>query len=494
MRVYLIWFVVVFMSFFAWRDWYKGVAGLTVLMAIVERPDFPKAVAGISGFNPWNMLFLVVLASWFFNKAKEVDIVNLPKNVRFYLAWYFVVVVISVIRELGDYGAINEYFELLNQTARVSVANLLVDDLFNTLKYAIPGVLLYWGCASRDRFVFAVGSVMLMNLLLALQVIQWMPLGGLIDGDQLEKRAIRVLDRQIGYFRVDLSTLLAGAAWAVYAFREVLKSAFHRALMLGASGAIVLGMALTGGRAGMGAWAATACVLAFYRWRGFLLLVPLVILAIMLAAPAVIERMGQGITESSSKDSRNIDGGSAAGKEGAVDVYTITAGRTSIWPYVVAEIEKSPWVGHGRRAMLRTGVGAFLSVNYAETFPHPHNAYLELLLDNGWIMATPIFIFYLVLLVYSLSLFRDSENKIYIVAGAIGFSFIFTQLLGSVGAQSFYPRTGTFSMWCAMGLMLRVYVERERLRAYSRKSKIPREELTLWEIPREETKKKPWQR
>ena len=38
-------------------------------------------------------------------------------------------------------------------------------------------------------------------------------------------------------------------------------------------------------------------------------------------------------------------------------------------------------------------------------------------------------------------------------------------MIAAMGSQTFYPREGAVGMWAAMGLLLRVYVERSRSRA-----------------------------
>ena len=36
-------------GFNAFRDWYKSLCGLILLMAIIEHPDVPKAMLGVVG-------------------------------------------------------------------------------------------------------------------------------------------------------------------------------------------------------------------------------------------------------------------------------------------------------------------------------------------------------------------------------------------------------------------------------------------------------------
>lgn len=145
--------------------------------------------------------------------------------------------------------------------------------------------------------------------------------------------------------------------------------------------------------------------------------------------------------------------------EGA-DTYTITAGRNLIWPYVIARIADRPWIGYGRLAMVRTGLAHFLSTELDEGFSHPHNAYLEMLFDNGLLGFVLVMPFYGLLLWRSFVLFRDSRSPVFVAVGGASSAMILGLLIASLASQTFYPREGWMGMWCLMFLMLRVWVQR----------------------------------
>lgn len=68
-RTTLLWMLVAFLAAYSWRDWYKALCGLILLMAVVEHPDFPKTVMGVQGINPWNILLFVVFFAWLDRKS-----------------------------------------------------------------------------------------------------------------------------------------------------------------------------------------------------------------------------------------------------------------------------------------------------------------------------------------------------------------------------------------------------------------------------------------
>jgi O-antigen ligase len=180
--------------------------------------------------------------------------------------------------------------------------------------------------------------------------------------------------------------------------------------------------------------------------------------AVLLLVPGAAERLTQGFTpETHDLRSAKIESGG-----GNVDEYTVTAGRNVAWPLVIAKIREEPLFGYGKMAMQRTGIAMFLYKEYGEIFPHPHNAYLEMLLDNGIVGFVLVMPFYAMALGRSMSLLRDRRSLVFVAVGGASTALLTALLVASVGSQTFYPREGALGMWCAIGLMLRVFVERRR--------------------------------
>jgi hypothetical protein len=86
-----------------------------------------------------------------------------------------------------------------------------------------------------------------------------------------------------------------------------------------------------------------------------------------------------------------------------------------------------------------------------------------MLLDNGLVGLAVTLALFAYILAHSLSLTRDARSPVFVAIGAVTSALVIAQLAGSITGQSFYPREGTLGMWCAIGLMLRVSVERARL-------------------------------
>lgn len=451
-RLSALWIYVIGFSIYASKDWYKSLCALILLTAVVEHPDMPKSLFGIQGLSPWNILLAAVLVGWFNARRQEGLRWDLQPKIAAMLLLYLAVVVIGFGRMMVD-------AELLYER-EFSKASLISEFFINTIKWVIPGLLLYDGCRSRQRFFMGITSVLGVYFLLAVQVIKWMPFTSALSGGSLSARSLKVLLNEVGYHRVNISAMLAGASWGIFAARPLGTTPRLRAAILLAACAAMYAQALTAGRAGYVTWAAVGVILCTLKWRKYLVVFPIAAITVLTLVPGVAERMLEGFTPESWDPNRHAIG--QVGGEAGVDVYTVTAGRMLIWPYVIEKIGEAPLVGYGRQAMVRTGLVDFLYKNLGEEFAHPHNAYLELLFDNGLVGFAIVVPFYLLIVWRSFSLFLDSRNPIFYAMGGATAAFVLALLVAAMGSQTFYPREGWMGMWCLFGLMLRVHADRAR--------------------------------
>jgi O-antigen ligase len=425
-------------ALYASKDWFKSLCALILLLAVIEHPDMPKSILGIQGLNPWNLLLLFVVVGWLRARKQEGLTWDLPRGLRVWLLMYLGVVLVGWVRMVANPSHLNE-----------SLGGMISEHLINTVKWIIPGIMLYDGARNRERFRLGVVCVIAVYFLLSVQVIRWMPLRSAASGEALSERSVKILVNEVGYHRVNMSAMLAGASWAILAARPLADTSNQRMILLGASAIAVFGQALTAGRAGYVTWIAVGFILSLLRWRRYLFLAPVLVVGVLTLAPGVAERMLEGFTRTEDGEVR----------EGGADVYTITAGRSLAWPLVIDKIKERPILGYGREAMTRTGISAYLA-QFGEGFSHPHNAYLETLLDNGLVGFLVIVPFHVLLLWRSIALFRDSRSPVFVAIGGVASAFLLALMIAAMGSQTFYPREGWAGMWCALFLMLRVYEDR----------------------------------
>jgi O-antigen ligase len=439
MRVYLMYFMALGLSAYAWRDWFPAVGGLVFMMAFLDNPDMPREMFGVPGLNLWNFLFFFAVPAWLSGRRREGLRWDLPTPALALLGAYVLVIVVAFLRLVLDPGPIT-----------LGPGEIVREYLLNPLKYLVPAVMVFDGVRSRSRLVGTVVSILAVYVLLAVLVVKWVPLSEAVSGGELGSRALRRLDREIGFFRTGLSVMLAGASWSLICARSLIGPRLRSLLLVGLATFVVFAQALTGGRGGYLAWACVGLVLGLLRWRIYLLLAPIVVSIVLALAPGVRGRALEGLSGEEEND------------PGTVNTEVLSAGRLAVWPYMLAKVGDSPLVGFGRLGYQRSGLYAFLTAEVDATFPHPHNAYLEWLLDNGWLGLALVVVLYGAVVVMSLRLFTDSRHPFYVAAGGMAFALAFSQLVGGMTGRSFYPNEETVGMWASVGLMLRVWVERSR--------------------------------
>ena len=457
-RLIALYIFVAGLSIYAWKDWFKSLCGLILLMGIFEHEDMPKTLFGIQGLNPWNVLFLVIALAWVASRRREELIWDAPRHISVLLLMYLVVILIGVFRAIFDRSYIEDY----------PLKHLISEELINTLKWALPALLLFDGCRTRRRVIMALVCLLALYLIVSIQVVRFQPLSAAFGDSQALSRTRVRLGRYIGYSACDISTMLAGASWAFLAVLPLIRQRKYRVMGLISAGVVTYAQALTGGRAGFLAWGATGLILCLLRWRKYLILAPVVIVLLPIVFPAATMRMFSGFRQTDVTGQSTVDG------------YTVTSGRTLVWPQVIELISESSLVGYGRLGMQRTGLTQKL-LEEDLGFPHPHNVYLETLLDNGIIGSLPIVLFWGILIVRSAVLFR-SNNRLYSAVGCLALALMLAQVFGGIGAQHYYPRVSTLGMWGAAFLMLRVYVEEKRTQASMAVGEFFREE-TLGLVP-----------
>lgn len=438
-RTTLLLLLVAFFSAYAWKDWFVSLCMAILLMAVVQHPDFPGNIAGVQGLNPWNFLILNVMLAWYRYRASEGEAWDMPPLASRLWLGFLLVILVGVVRLL-----VSDYPEVGFTTGMV-----FSEYLINTVKWVIPGLLLFDACRTRQRAAISLGVILSLYFLLGLQVVRWMPLSEMGGSADMASRASKLIQNEIGYNRVTLSMMLAGASWSTLAALPLLRKNTHRLILLAAGVTIILGQALTGGRTGYVTWVAIGIALAGLRWRKLLLILPVGLAIIATTMPSVRDRMLQGV----------------GGKEGNFKVgtsaYEMTSGRDIAWPVVIDKIAKAPLMGYGRQGMVTSGARDFLMINYNESFPHPHQAYLEQLLDNGltgFLIVIPLF---LLMFFRSVPLVLERNDPLVCAVGCAGFCMISALMIGAFGGQTFYPREGAVGMWAAMGLVLRVSVQRK---------------------------------
>ncbi len=274
-RVTVLTFIVLGLSIYAWRNWFRALCGAIVLMAFLEHPDMPRHIFGIRRIQSLESAAAAMWSEAGLVGAAPTGVArDMPQNFAGLSSLYVFVIVWAFLRM---FRSIRPAF--MRAVRRQSSWNILLTlssfsfPAFSSMMVAARGRM------SSGRW----GQFSCMYLLL---VLAGRPLHGSsprLFWRGISRRAAKVINNSVGYNRVDMSMMLAGASWAVIAFSGYASKTEVSLAPWGAAGFILLAQAMTGGRTGYVTWGVLGLVLCVIKWRKLLPLIPLAVVVIVLA-------------------------------------------------------------------------------------------------------------------------------------------------------------------------------------------------------------------
>ena len=411
-------------------DFRIGAVAMMLMLPIQSTVLFPHELLGITGLNPANLVLAATLASYAVRGRQNLAGRLVPAP----LAWLYLAP-IAVAGLIGaphaaDVVPVFSERELIHFTG---AAGYLRDMLVRPL-LLVPIALLIGAAAARsekpERFLIPLGiSVWLIAaVLIGYVIISGVPIS------MLSRASERTFFLPLGLHANGVGRLLAAAyALLLFPWWET-KKAGLKLFLFATMGVLTFALLLTFSR---GAFTGFIVVnLLFLAWKFNLRSVGLAALALavaMLFMPGyVIDRVMVG-----------FDSGSAD---------AVSAGRIEgIWLPLLPELAGSPLWGNGLGSimwLLPMKIGAVLEVT------HPHNAYLEALLDMGVIgLALMLAYFWHVwrgFLALGSNPWLSPEMRGLFQGGAAALvCFLVTGMAGS----SLRPDPDFIYLWLAIGLM-----------------------------------------
>jgi len=208
-RIIALYAAVATIAVFAWKDWFKSLCALIVSMAIMGHEDMPKNIAGIQGLSLWNALFFLNFLVYILSRRNQGLRWDMPIYVNSLLLLDLMTVVVGVLWAIFDRGSLEE---------DVRVGDLISEELINTIKWVFPGLLVYDGCRTRNRAQLILFSVLILQFVIAAQVVKKMPMSQITgEMDQQWKHRRTKLIGELGFSADDMSTVLAGTSWGIVA-------------------------------------------------------------------------------------------------------------------------------------------------------------------------------------------------------------------------------------------------------------------------------------
>ncbi|MGQ0547454.1 MAG: O-antigen ligase family protein [Betaproteobacteria bacterium] len=411
-------------------DFRIGVVALVAILPLQDSSVFPHALMGVTGLNPQNLVLAATLASYFAHGRVQHPGRFAPRP----LVWLYVVP-IAIAAGFGatHVGEIAPYFfegEVLHFD---NAAGYLRDLLVKPMLIVVLALLLGAAAATSqkpERFIvpIAVSVWLIAALEIGFVVASGVKLGTLASA------ASREFFTEIGLHANDLGRLFAVAyALLLFPWWETRRPGPKLFLFL-TLGVLSIALLLTFSR---GAFAGFLLVnLLFLAWKFNLKTLGLAVLAFAICASFapgyVISRITLG-----------FDSG---------DPDEISAGRIEgIWLPLLPTLLHSPVWGSG---LLSTTWSLPMTAGSMLPVSHPHNAYLETLLDMGLAGLALILAFYWSVWrgfrALGSNAWLSPEMRGFFQGGAAALvCFLVTGMAGS----SLRPESEFAYLWLAIGMM-----------------------------------------
>ena len=343
-------------------DFRIGVVLLIVLMPISTSAVFPHAMFGVSGLNPFNLLLAGTLGSCLLHGLSDG---SLRRFLPHPLLWLYIVPILGAgmlgSRHVGEIGPAFYAYEMVSYVDVAGYARDMVGKPLLLVVFALLVGAAVSRSAQPEQFLLPVViSIWAIGLIVIVFVLQsGIGLGQLASSDSREFLSA------LGLHANDLGRVFATAyALLLFSWSES-KQPGSRLALLASIGLVVAALVLTFSR---GAFVGFIVVnLLFLVWRRSaktLVFFGLLVSIALLWLPAVV-----------------YDRALTGAGEG---LNSISAGRVEgLWLPLLPEVMRSPIYGSGLGSIMwsepmRSGGGAnVLQVT------HPHNAYLQALLDMG---------------------------------------------------------------------------------------------------------------
>jgi O-antigen ligase len=411
-------------------DFRAGAVLLIVLLPVSASNVFPHELMGFKGLNPINVLALATLGSYLLQGRLGDKRHFLPRPLLLLLVPFLVAGLLG-LRHVDDIYALFHEVEAIHFTEPLGYFRDLV------LKPGIivlVALLVAAAVAKSQKPERILIPIVISVWAICLVEIAFVIFSGVRPGQLATTGPARRFFLAIGMHANDLGRLLAMAyALLLFTWWEVKASAFKVVLFV-TLGLITVSLMLTFSRgAFLGFFIVNALFLTWkFNAKTLSLAMLAAVLAVVLAPGYLYSRITLGV---------------ASG-----DVETVTAGRVGgIWLPLLPEIWKSPLWGSGIGSVM----WSYPMVTDAMTLVlHPHNAYLEAVLDTGFIGLAAFLLFYWTVWRGFRSLgshaFLSPELRAFFQGAAAGLvAFAVTGWAGS----SLMPRFEWSFLWIAIGVM-----------------------------------------
>src|SRR4051812_26109871 len=353
----------------ALADFRIGAGVLLIMMPVEGSYLFPHNMFSVTGLNPFNVVLAATLVS-FVVRGKDLGRF-MPKP----LFWLYVVpVLIAGLLGTRHVDDIYPYFYETEIIHFTDALGYLRDVMLKPLFMVVASLLIGAAVAKAKRVENFLVPMIIAVWVMSLILIGFVVTSGLSLG-QLALTTQRSLLSVLGMHANDLGRLYAVAYGLLLFTWGETKDVRLKTILVATMGALTLALLFTFSRGAFVGWILVNVLFLVWKFNARTAAIAILLGGIGLAVMpgAVVSRMSLGLI-------------------GGTDVNEVSAGRIDeIWIPLMPEVLKSPPWGNGLDATM------WANALWAETMlpvTHPHNAYIQAILDMGLIGLGLLLAFY----------------------------------------------------------------------------------------------------
>lgn len=429
---------------FCLADFRAGVALLIIVMPIAQSQVFPREMFGITGLNPMNLLMATALLALFMTTAGKGTTMKgfMPRAV---LWMYIVPLVFGIVLGIDDIGRIPGIFLDLGMITFANPLGYVRDYLLKPLTFVVYALLVAAAVARSDRPERFLTPLLISIWVMATVVVVYTILADVTLSD-LAGTYARAFFSPLGMHANDLGRLYATAYALLLFVWDRTENMALKTFILFAMGVVVIALLLTFSRGAFLGFILVNVIYLFSRRRIKTLVLAglLVPVGLAMMPGAVWYRVTSGFGHG---------------------LNAISAGRVDgIWTPLLPTIMDSPIWGKGLGSILWS---APMMDGRLDQVAHPHNAYLQALLDLGFVGLALLAGFW----IYMWRRFREHARDARLTSELQGFfegaaAGLLAYLIAGMAGSSLMPDPTQTFLWLAVGMM---YGARIRLAAMTPK-------------------------
>lgn len=358
-------------------DYRIAVFALMLVFPLTSTYFFPRKLLGVTGLNPFNAIFLLTLASFALYRlfARRAALAPLPSIAIF---WPLVVALVGATAIGTRSVHLVPAFYHLNADIFSTKPEYVRDVLIKPLLTLIFVFLIGAGVARSRRMVPWVWASLAGGSALAVLILIFVVLSGVSLGAMSQATA-RTFLSPTGLHANELGVALVPVFTVALFLIPAVRGVRARAAAIGFATLALVAVALTFSRAAFLAVLLVSAIFAVRRRRADLVLLTLLVVAagVLLAPDAIKNRALLGLDSLWSGPSVS-------------SADPLTAGRVNgIWVPLWPDAQAHAVFGNGIHSTMWSAAarsGWVLAT-------HPHNAYLQLLMDYGFVFGSLVVLF-----------------------------------------------------------------------------------------------------